>query len=392
MALPATATGHHHFEIDLTARPEPDPRRPGSPDDAAESWTKGPFPRRPTALEIRRKILSVETEVLNMTRKVLEPDAIRDAVMLACHAPSLHNSQPWHWVAESGRLHLFLDREPLVQATDRSGREMILSCGAVLDHLRVAMAAAGWDTAVDRFPDPDNGDHLATFEFSPLPSVTDEHRQRSGAILRRRTDRLPFAAPTRWEALERQLHSRVGHDTVMLSVIPEDARQQLAEASRLTEAIRHDDSSYQSELRWWTSPFELDHGVPPSARVSASEASRVDVARAFPTTGCQERRTTIDVDHSKILVLSTHEDTRLEVLRCGEALSAVLLECTIAGMATCTLTHMTEVSPARELIRQLSGGPRLPQLLIRVGKVPAGERHVPATPRRPLSDVLEFRH
>jgi hypothetical protein len=326
-----------------------------------------------------------------MTQTVLEPDVIRDAVMLACRAPSLHNSQPWHWVAESGRLHLFLEREPLVQATDRSGREMILSCGAVLDHLRVAMAAAGWDTAVDRLPDPHDADLLATFEFTSLPSISDEHRQRAGAILRRHTDRLPLAAPTRWEALERQLRSRVDDDAVVLNVIPEDAREQLAEASRLTEAIRHEDPSYQSELRWWTSPFELDHGVPPSARVSASEAGRVDVARAFPTTGHEDRRPTIDVDHAKILALSTRNDTRLEVLRCGEALSAVLLECTIAGMATCTLTHMTEVTPARELIRRLSGQSWLPQLLVRVGKVPGGERHVPATPRRPLSDVLEFR-
>ena len=122
-----------------------------------------------------------------MTHKVLEREVIRDAVMLACHAPSLHNSQPWHWVAESGRLQLFVDRQQLVQVADRLGREMILSCGAVLDHLRVAMAAAGWDAGVDRLPDPRDADHLAMFEFSPLPSVTDDQRQRAGAILRRRT-------------------------------------------------------------------------------------------------------------------------------------------------------------------------------------------------------------
>ena len=68
---------------------------------------------------------------------------ILDAVTLACRAPSLHNSQPWRSIAD-GTLHLFADRQRLVPATDSSGREMILSCGAVLDHLRVAIAAAGW--------------------------------------------------------------------------------------------------------------------------------------------------------------------------------------------------------------------------------------------------------
>jgi hypothetical protein len=80
--------------------------------------------------------------------------------------------------------------------------------------------------------------------------------------------------------------------------------------------------------------------------VSASEASRVDVARAFPTTGYGERRAQTGPDRSKIIVLSTGADTSLEVLRCGEALSTVLLECTVAGLATCTLTHLTEITPA----------------------------------------------
>ena len=30
----------------------------------------------------------------------MDTKVIRDAVWLACRAPSLHNSQPWRWVAE----------------------------------------------------------------------------------------------------------------------------------------------------------------------------------------------------------------------------------------------------------------------------------------------------
>jgi hypothetical protein len=60
--------------------------------------------------------------------------------------------------------------------------------------------------------------------------------------------------------------------------------------------------------------------------------------------------------------------TQLQTVEPKLLLSAVLLECTIAGMATCTLTHMTEITPARELIQGLSGQPGLPQLLIRVAR------------------------
>lgn len=326
-----------------------------------------------------------------MTPMAPERHVVHDAVMLACRAPSLHNSQPWRWVADGACLHLFADRQRLLQAADPSGRELLLSCGAVLDHLRVAMAAAGWDARTRRFPNADEPDHLASFDFARIPIPSDVQRQRADAILRRRTDRLPFAVPRNWAALESLLRSAIDTFGVMLDVVPDDARQQLAEASRLTEALRRNDPTYQSELRWWTSPFELDQGVPPSSRVAASDASRVDVARSFPTAGYGGRRPQIEEDHSKILVLSTRDDDRVAVLRCGEALSTVLLECTVAGLATCTLTHMTEVSPSRDLINQLTGQDGQPQLLIRVGRTPANERQAPMTPRRPVTDVLEFR-
>jgi hypothetical protein len=327
-----------------------------------------------------------------VTQTTPEPATIRNAVMLACRAPSLHNSQPWRWVAARSTLHLFADPTRLLMTTDSTGREMILSCGAVLDHLRVAMAASGWDTTVERFPDVYNPHHLAVIHISAMDSVTEAHRRRADAILRRRTDRLPFSAPAKWSLLEPVLRSAVNPYNVMFAVIVDDARPRLAEASRLTEALRHVDPSYQSELRWWASPFELDDGVPQTALVSTSEARRVDVARAFPPAGGGDRRAELGDDRSKIVVLSTfHEDGRLEVLRCGEALSAVLLECTLAGMATCTLTHMTEVAPSRDIIRSLTGQAGQPQLLIRVGRVPAAVQHLPATPRRPLEQVLEFR-
>jgi hypothetical protein len=322
-----------------------------------------------------------------------EPDVIRDAVMLAGRAPSLHNSQPWSWVFEGAQTHLWADPRRMMPATDRSGREMTLSCGAVLDHLRVAMAAAGWDSATERLPDPSEPDHLATLRFRPADGVTEAQQRRAAAILRRRTDRLPFAAPRAWPALEAALHQVVLPYEVTLDVVTDDARPSLAEASQLTESLRRYDTSYLSELRWWTSPFDSDAThVPESAMVSSSEAARVDVARAFPPAGGGRRRAAIDHDHSKILVLSTPDDDRLDVLRCGEALSAVLLECTVAGLATCTLTHMTEMPMSRKIVAQVTGTAGAPQLLVRVGKSSLTDQSVEPTARRLVTEVLKFRN
>lgn len=328
-----------------------------------------------------------------MPRMMPDIRVVKDAVLLACRAPSIHNSQPWRWrwIADRGVLRLFLDERRRVAIADRSGREALISCGAALDHIRVAMLAAGWQTSIERFPNLNNPDHLASIEFSPLTCVTDAHRKRAGAILQRRTDRLPFGYPTQWPTFEPVVRSSVNNSTVMLDVLSDDARPQLAEASQLTERLRSYDRTYHLELEWWTSPFALYEGVPPDALASASERRRVDVARDFPARSEAARRPAVAVDWSRILVLSTVEDTPADALRCGEALSTVLLECTMAELATCTLTHLMELDESRDIVRKLIGDRGEPQALIRVGLAPPMEEHPAPTPRRPLDDVLEIR-
>jgi hypothetical protein len=325
-----------------------------------------------------------------MPDTLVDTDILRDAVQLACRAPSLHNTQPWQWVAEGPGLHLYVDRSRILPSTDKSGREAHIGCGAVLDHLCVAMAAAGWTANVDRFPDPNNVDHLASLDFSPMNVVTDGHRRRAEAILHRRANRLPFAAPRNWESLEPMLRNAVDAGTVHLDVIADTLRPELAKASQLTESLRLYDSSYHTELDWWTGHFENSDGIPRSSLVSVAESDRVDVGRTFPVSAHNERRAGIGEDQSTVLVLSTDEDTRDDAFRCGEALSAVLLECTLAGMATCTLTHLTELQSSRHLIGTLTGRAAMPQLLIRVGEAHVVGEQPPMTPRRPLRDVLRF--
>jgi hypothetical protein len=326
-----------------------------------------------------------------MPQTMPQLEVFKEAVLLACRAPSVHNSQPWRWVSEGAGLHLFVDRGRWVRNTDHSGREALISCGAVLDHLRVAMAAAGWQAHIKRFPNPDNIDHLASVEFSPRELVADVDRNRAEAILQRRTDRLPFRCPTFWARFEPVLRSSGDEAVAMLDILSDEVRPQLREASKLTETLRRYDASYHAELQWWTSPFALSAGIPPEALASTSEQWRVDVARDFPARSDADRRADLSVDGSKILVLSTAGDTRAEVFSCGEALSTVLLECTMAGMATCTLTHLIELDESRDIVRRLIRERGEPQVLIRVGIAPPIEDLTAATPRRPLDDVLEIR-
>src|SRR6201998_1912159 len=113
-----------------------------------------------------------------MPDTLVDTNVLKAAVQLAGRAPSFHNGQPWQWVAEGSRLHLYVDHGRILYSTDKSGREALISCGAVLDHLRVAMAAAGSAANVERFPDPKNSAHLASLDFSRMSLVTDGTRRR----------------------------------------------------------------------------------------------------------------------------------------------------------------------------------------------------------------------
>jgi hypothetical protein len=314
-------------------------------------------------------------------------EIIKAAVTLACRAPSLHNSQPWRWVAERSALQLFLDPTRVLNY-DQSRREALIGCGAALHHLRAAMAASGWHTDIKRFPDPNDPDHIASLEFTPMKHVTEGDRRRADAILMRRSDRLPFSGPTDWESFAPMLYKVVDADAVRLDVLPDDLRPQLAEASQIATSLRLYDSAYHTEIGWWTSEFRLVDGIPYSSLVSAAEGDRVDVGRYFPVPHGGERRIEIPEDHAEILLLSTETDSQADALASGEALSAVLLQCAMAGLATCTLTHITEVRTTRELVAMMLGSDGHPQVLIRVGVAPAMENPPPVTPRRPLADVF----
>lgn len=312
---------------------------------------------------------------------------IEHAVRLAARAPSLHNSQPWRWEVDSETLRLFTVPERMLPTTDPSGRQMLISCGATLGHLRAALAADGWRAAVTRLPDPGHPALLAALTFDRSAGVTEPERARAAAIDRRYTDRLPFPPPPGWPEFEPELRSGFDSDGVGLDVLTRDDHAALADATKMTGARRRYDSAYHAELHWWAGHVIGGKGVPRTSLVSPAEHERVDIGRQFPATDTDTDGAT-DEDRAAVLVLSTTGDSPGEHIRCGEALSAVLLDATAAGYATCPLTHLTEVPESRTAVRRLIGGERLPQILVRVGAPPHRDRPPARTPRLPLTDIL----
>ena len=84
----------------------------------------------------------------------------RRAVERASLAPSVHNTQPWHFVVRSEVLELRGDSDRQLRALDPTGRQMVISCGCALFNARVGLAADRV-VQVDRVPDAAEPDLLA---------------------------------------------------------------------------------------------------------------------------------------------------------------------------------------------------------------------------------------
>lgn len=334
-----------------------------------------------------READTTKMSATDAARTVPVPDhpTLRTAMRLAARAPSVHNTQPWQWRFDGARLTLTVDADRLLPAIDPLGRQLVISCGAMLHHLRTVCADLGWHTDVIRVPDRNRPDRLAVLGFRPWPAPPAWAHTRARAIARRRSERLPLRAPQHWEALLPELRAAAARHRCELHEIAETDRPRLAAASRELAAVRGRDVLYDTEIHWWSGHPDSRDGIPPSALVSSAEFARVGVGRAFPPIPRSPRRT-VPADRARLLVLTTATDSVTPWLCAGEALSELLLECTTAGLSTCALTDLAEVPTGRALLSELIAHPGAPQVLIRVGMAAANSVPPPPTPRRPIEE------
>ena len=335
-----------------------------------------------------------------------------DALVRAVRAPSIHNSQPWRWQVGPRGVDLYTDATRRLPRTDPDGRDQIMSCGAALHHLLVALADAGQGARVRRLPDPTRPHHLATVEPA-LHVDVDVDAGLASSIDRRRTDRRPFRAWPVPPELSGELAEIADRYGIGLAVVtdPRTRRQlfrSIEEAARTQDA----DPRYVAELAAWSgrAPGSRD-GVPADRAPTAGEVPGRMPMRAFPgqpegrdrgtpaagaglvsgpglvpPSGNEVGRETSEPESAVLLLLSTAIDTPLQWLRVGEVTSAVLLTATRLGLAGSPLTQPLEVGGTRTFVRDHVTGGAHPQMLLRLGW-PSGLT-LPPTPRRPLKEVV----
>jgi hypothetical protein len=311
-------------------------------------------------------------------------------------APSSHNSQPWLFRIVGDHVDLYADRTRALPVADPADREMLISCGAALGNLRLAMNAFGYTAERILVPQPDDPDLLARVRLGSAYRPTAEQRHLFRAILARRTNRLPFDTARQ---VPRDLIAAVVEDAEVERAhltVTQDTEIKAAVAALVSEAdeIQLQDPRFRRELAAWIHPSRSRSrdGVPGTAfgmnqildRVGTPAASFV--VRTFDIGGGWAARDRQIASGSPTLALLwTGEDTPRHWVEAGQALSRILLRATDAGVSASFLNQPIEMASLRSKLAHAMGIAGQPQLLLRLGYGPP----LPPTPRRPVEDVLD---
>ncbi len=311
---------------------------------------------------------------------------VADAVL----APSMHNTQPWTFVADDSSIDLFADSTRDLQIADPQHRARTISCGAALFNLRVAAAHRGIGVRVTGFPNgPVDLTHVAHVDLDAGP-VEIELAELHDAVALRHTNRNPFSdepIPTR-DLRDLEL-AVVERNACLEWMVDPYARHRLAElTAEATLSDTYDPVRDAERALWIGDPRRSrNDGIPAVALgpradyhpLAGRDFGRLHHSSARPLEHAEDR--------PSIAVLSTLTDEPGDWLDAGQALEHFLLLATDRGLAASFLNAVLEYPDLRAWVQDPRGPMRKFQMIIRVGRgLPmAGTR------RRPLAEVLYFR-
>jgi nitroreductase len=304
-------------------------------------------------------------------------DQLLFCLQYAVLAPSIHNTQPWRFRVGDEEVELWVDAERALPVVDPLGRERVISCGAALANLCIAVEVFGHATEVTLLPDPKRASLLARLAPGEKVSAAPETTLLFHAIPYRRTNRKAFEEWPVPADVVRLLQDAALDEGAWLVPLESDRKIALADLVAEADRAQLEDASFRSELAAWRSTM---------ASFGDPEAADPRIVRTFewePTSRAARDRE-LALGSPILAVLGTGEDDVRGWLRAGLALERVLLRASAMGLQASYLNQPIEMSAFRPRLREIVGCGGHPQLVLRVGYGPK----IRATPRRALEDVL----
>ena len=186
----------------------------------------------------------------------------------AIWSPSVHNTQPWLFSADGQRIRVYADISRLLAVADPYGREMMISCGAAVFTIRLALRSLGLLGTVSTLPDPVVPELVADETWRPFAALTDYERLLAAQVRRRRSHRGGFDTEPLPRGLLMTLRQGAARDGASLRILADDGRRaMLATATQTAERTTRLDGAFVRELvRWSPAPGSAcSDGVPATA-------------------------------------------------------------------------------------------------------------------------------
>ncbi|MFE1046691.1 Acg family FMN-binding oxidoreductase [Streptomyces olivaceus] len=329
-----------------------------------------------------------------MVQVQLDRQTVTTLVAEATTAPSMHNAQPWRFrfLAAERVVLLRADPERAMPRSDPGNRALHIGCGAALFNLRVAAVHASLVPRTHLLPDPRDPLLLASVQLANLSEAPQERElwRLHPAIRQRRTSRHPFSErdiPENVRATLQAAAAREGATLLFPGLWHVETLLDLVHDAENHDLMRAEGN--EDMVRWTRLGGEVDtavDGVPayafgPRKRDGKAPVRDFSGRRPMPD---REKATFERTPH--LALLGTRSDGPRDWLMAGQGLERVLLESTLAGLSTSLTSHPLEDRELRLLARDPGSGVGNVQMVLRLGYGPKG----PATPRRPVPDVLSI--